>query len=275
MTLRILLAALILAQLAGAQKLDVISVVLAQFEDGPSMPGKADYVGGETLFFSCQFSGYAKTEKETISLAYEMEAFDEKGVALVKKESKTIETELAPEDKDWKPKVRFQFVTPETALCENCVLRVKLTDKLAGTETMKEVPFRIRSRAIEPSATLTVRNFRYLRTEEDGRPLAVAAYRPGDELWARFEIVGFQHGDGNRIQVEYGLKVFRPSGKLLYEEPKAAVFDEASFYPKRYVNGILNLRLQGLSAGEYPVVLEVRDLVSGQKFEEKFPFKVE
>ncbi len=239
------------------------------------MPGKAEYVGGETLFFACQFSGYAKTEKDTISLAYEMEAFDDAGVALAKKEAKAIDTELAPEDKDWKPKVRFQFVAPDTASCDNCLLRVKLTDKLAGASAEKEMRFRIRSRIVEPSKTLVARNFRYLRSEEDAKPLAVAAYRPGDELWARFEIIGFQYGEGNRIQVEYGLKVFRPSGTLLYEEPKAAVFDESSFYPKRYVNGILNLRLQGLSPGEYPVVLEIRDIASGQKFEERYPFRVE
>jgi hypothetical protein len=274
--IRFLLFTAILAALpARAQKLEIVSTVLSQFEDGPALPGKATYVGGETLFFSCQFSGYTKTEKDTISLAYEMEAFDENGVALAKKESKTIEAELAPEDKDWKPKVRYQFVTPDTALCENCVLRVQLRDKLASTEATKEIPFRIRSRAVEPSKTLTVRNFRYLRGEEDDRPLAVPAYRPGDDLWARFEITGFQYGEGNRIQVEYGLKVFRPSGKLLYEEPKAAVFDESSFYPKRYINGILNLRLQGLSPGEYPVVLEVRDLTGNQQFQERFPFRVE
>ncbi|MFN7934844.1 MAG: hypothetical protein U0R19_16060 [Bryobacteraceae bacterium] len=260
---------------AYGQKLDIITTVFAQFEDGPAIPGKPDYVSGETLFFSCQFSGYTKTEKETISLSYEMEALDENGVPLVKKESKALDTELAPEDKDWKPKVRFQFVAPDTAQCEDCLFRIRLKDKLAGTEATKEIKFRIRSRNVEPSKTLTVRNFRYLRTEEDGKPLAVAAYRPGDELWARFEITGFHFGEGNRIQVEYGLKVFRPSGKLLYEEPKAAVFDESSFYPKRYVNGILNLRLQGLSAGEYPVVLEVRDLISKQNYEERFPFKVE
>ncbi|MBL8176962.1 MAG: hypothetical protein JNK48_19975 [Bryobacterales bacterium] len=271
----VFLAALFLTPRAGAQKLDVVSLVLSQFEDGPAMPGKPAYVAGETLFFSCQFSGYTKTEKETISLSYEMEALDENGVALVKKESKPLETELAPEDKDWKPKVRLQFVTPDTALCENCLLRVKLQDKLAGAETSKELRFSIRGKAVEPSKTLVVRNFRYLRSEEDGPALAVPAYRPGDELWARFEITGFQLAAGNRIQVEYGLKVFRPSGKLLYEEPKAAVFDESSFYPKRFVNGILNLRLQGLSAGEYPVVLQVRDLAGGRTFEEKFPFKVE
>ena len=260
---------------AWGQKLEVVAGKLSQFEDGPALPGKADYAGGETLFFSCQFDGYTKTEKETISLAYELQAFDEEGVPLVKKESRKIETELAPEDKEWKPKVRFQFVTPNTAKCEDCVLRVKLQDKLAGTSVEKEFPFRIRSRAVEPSKTVVVRNFRYLRSEEDGQGLAVPAYRPGDELWARFEITGFSYGEGNQIQVEYGLKVFRPSGNLLYEEPKAAAFDESAFYPKRFVNGILNLRLQGLSPGEYPVVLEVRDLQSGQTFEGRFPFRVE
>lgn len=272
--IRFILAALLTLPASG-QKLDIVATVLSQFEDGPAMPGQPTYLDGETLFFRCQFAGYTKTEKETISLEYDMEAVDEAGVPLTKKESKSIETELAPEDKDWKPKVRFQFLTPDTSSCDNCILRVTLRDRLAGTSVVKEVPFRIRGRAVEPSETLVVRNFRYLRSETDTQALSVPAYRPGDSLWARFEITGFKHTEGNLIQVEYGLKVFRPSGTLLYEEPQAAKYDQASFYPKRYVNGILNLQLQGLSAGEYPILLQVRDLVSGQTFEHRYPFRVE
>ena len=93
------------------------------------------------------------------------------------------------------------------------------------------------------------------------------AARPGD-----CELCG---GSENRIAVEYGLQVFRPSGKLLYEEPKAASAEETSFYPKRYVPGVLNLRLQGLPAGEYPITVKVKDLIGSQEFEAKFPFRVE
>jgi len=270
-----LLASLLLMNPAAGQKLEIVSTALHQFDGGPAMPSPAEYRAGETVFFTCLIAGYKPNPKEAISLEYTISAVDEKDVPLVKSESKKIEAELAPEDKEWKPKVYFQFESPNTALCNPCRLKISVKDNVAGTTAAADVPFVIRSKDVEPSESLTVRNFRFLRSEEDGPPLPVAAYRPGDELWARFEITGFKYGPNNKVHVEYGLSVFRPSGAQLYREPAAATSEESSFYPKRFVNGILNLRLQGLSPGEYPIVLEVRDLVGDQKFEARFPFKVE
>lgn len=88
--------------------------------------------------------------------------------------------------------------------------------------------------------------------------------------------MGYKFGEKNRINVEYGLSVLRPSGTTMYTEPKAAVADEASFYPKRFVGGILSLKLDNtIKPGEYTIVLEVRDGISGEKEETKHPFRVE
>jgi hypothetical protein len=227
--------------LVAAATLEITTPVLSQFEGGPPIPGKAEYLAGETVFFTCLLDGFKKNEKESIDL-------------------------------EW---IRLQFETPNSALCESCVLKLEVKDLLSGVTASRSVPFAIRGRAVEPSPTLVVRNFRFLRSEDDANPLAAPVYRAGDELWARFEITGFPYGPGNRVHVEYGLSVFRPSGKLLYQEANAATHDEATFYPRRYVNGILNLRLQGLPPGEYPILLEVRDGIGNQKFELRQPFRVE
>lgn len=261
--------------LVAAATLEITTPVLSQFEGGPPIPGKAEYLAGETVFFTCLLDGFKKNEKESIDLEWKAAVVDEKGVPLVKSESGKIDAELAPEDKVWKPKIRLQFETPNSALCESCVLKLEVKDLLSGVTASRSVPFAIRGRAVEPSPTLVVRNFRFLRSEDDANPLAAPVYRAGDELWARFEITGFPYGPGNRVHVEYGLSVFRPSGKLLYQEANAATHDEATFYPRRYVNGILNLRLQGLPPGEYPILLEVRDGIGNQKFELRQPFRVE
>ena len=269
------LAPLLLVSIAAGQKLEIVSPALHQFDGGPAMPRPAEYKAGETVFFTCLIAGYKANAKDSISLEYTIEAVDQNGIPLAKPETKKVEAELAPEDKEWKPKVHLQFETPNTALCDACKLKMSVKDNVGETTAATEVPFAIRSKEVEASETLTVRNFRFLRGEEDGPALAVAAYRPGDELWARFEITGYKYGPNNRVHVEYGLAVFRPSGAQLYREPTAASSDDSSFYPKRFVNGILNLRLQGLAPGEYPIVLEVRDLIGNQKFEARFPFKVE
>lgn len=261
---------------AQTPKLEILTPAFHQFEGGPAMRGLPDYRDGERLFFSCQVSGHKANEKDKVSLSWTIRIADEAGLALTPPESKSLEAELAPEDKDWKPRILYQAEMPPTADCDNCLLVVQLTDKISGAQAMSEQRFAIRSKEVEPSKELAIRNFRFLRGEEDGAALAVPAFRPGDEVWARFEITGFAHGEKNRIHVEYGLSVFRPSGKLLYQEPKAASAEESSFYPKRWAPGMLSLKLDSkLPLGEYPIVIEVRDEVGKQRAEARFAFRIE
>ncbi|MBI3209028.1 MAG: hypothetical protein HYZ37_09020 [Candidatus Solibacter usitatus] len=263
------------AREAWAQKLEIVSPMFHQYEDSPPLRGEVSYFAGETVYFSGRVAGFKANAKDMVNVQWTAEVFDEAGVALVKAETKTVEEELAPEDKDWKPKIVFQFDTPPTALCAACRVVVRAKDTIGQTEARLETRFALRGRLVEPSPTLTIRNMRFLRTEEDGAPLEPVVYKAGEELWGRFEIVGFKYGAGTQLGVEYGLTVFRPSGKQLYQEPTAAAITDKDFYAKRYVSGILNLRMQGLPAGEYTIVVEVRDKIGDQKYEGKYTFRIE
>lgn len=256
-------------------KLQIVQPAFHQFDGGPALRGGVEYRSTETLFFTAKISGFQKSPKATISLEWTLQTFDDKNVPLAPAETKPIQVELAEEDKDWQPLIRYQTELPQTATCSSCKLKLTVRDKLANAEVAVQAPFAILGIRVDPAESVTIRNFRFTRSESDSTPLAVPAYRPGDELWGRFEITGYQYGEKNRVQVEYGLSVFRPSGKLLYEEPKAATADEASFYPRRYLPGVLNLKLDKLPPGEYPIVIEVRDLAAGKKYEERVTFRVE
>lgn len=261
---------------AEAQKLQVQQPALHQFDGGPNLPPASIFHDGETVYYTCSVSGYKASDKDQVHLEWQVEAVDDSGVALTKPGGGKVEAELAPEDKNWMPKIRFQFEVPTTASCDACAIRLRVKDMLGKTEASAETRLTIRSKAVEPSKELTVRNFRFLRGEEDGTPLAVPAYRPGDEVWARFEMTGYKIGENNRVHVEYGLSVYRPSGKPLYQEPKAAVADETSFYPKKYLPGVLSLKLDSkMPPGEYPIVLEVRDPLGPQRYEGRFTFRIE
>jgi hypothetical protein len=155
-------------------------------------------------------------------------------------------------------------------------ISIRVKDELSGSETSKELEFTVRGLAVEPSPTLVVRNFRFLRSEEDDKPLPAAAYRPGGSVWARFEITGYKLGARNRIEVAYGVSLLRTSGEVLFSEPNAASEADESFYPKRYVPGILSLNLDpDIAKGEYTIVVAVRDQVGGQRFESRHGFQVE
>jgi hypothetical protein len=173
------------------------------------------------------------------------------------------------------PIVRHSVPAPPLGDPGTYRILVLVKDLLAGAETKAEIPFRLGGRQVAPSDTLVVRNFRFLRSEEDREPLPAAVYRPGDTLWARFEIRGYKYAD-NAIHVEYGLAVLGPTGKTLYTEPRAAVEQSASFYPKRYLTGSLSLNLQpNAKPADYTIVLSVRDEIGKQVSETRHPFRIE
>jgi hypothetical protein len=106
--------------------------------------------------------------------------------------------------------------------------------------------------------------------------MAEAVYRPGDAVLLRFQLAGFKLGEKNRFEVEYGLRVLRPSGREMYAEAKAAQESDAPYYPKRVMNGAIGLNLTpDLTPGEYTIVVTARDVAGQAEAEKAVKFKVE
>ena len=103
-----------------------------------------------------------------------------------------------------------------------------------------------------------------------------AAYRPGDSVWARFEMTGYKLGEKNQVDIEYGLTVLSEDGSVAYKEPQAANQKIQTFYPQRYQPGVLNLNLaKDQPLGKYTIVLAVRDNLGQQMYETRETFSVE
>src|SRR6202011_294387 len=231
---------------AADKKLSIEHLAVAQSEDGTPVPSDFHFAPGEVIFFSCQVAGFTKRQKEDdhqIDLSYEVEARDPKGVPIIPVESGKVASNLTAEDKDWLPKIRHSVALPGLADSGQYRILVKVKDNFGNSEAEGSAPFSVQSREVAPSDTLVVRNFRFLRTEEDKDPLQILAYRPGDTVWARFDMTGYKIGEKNRFDVEYGLKVLRPTGETTYEQPHAADEKNESFYPQRYTPGGLSLNL--------------------------------
>lgn len=269
------------AQKAKLSKpLGIASVAISQFEDGPNVPNDFAFDPGETVFVRFQIEGYKappEDEPGKIQLSYILEAKDPAGILIVETKSGKVEVELAPQDKEWLPKVRHIAVVPSTAPAGEYKFSAIVRDGLAGgAEAKRDVVFRVRGRKVEPSETLVVRNFRFLRNEDDAVSLPIPAYSAGSPVWARFEITGFKLGPKNAIDVEYGLAVFRENGQKLFEQPAAAGDQEPAFYPKRFVPGALSLNLtKDIAKGPYTIELTARDKIGSQSVSSKHVFTVE
>ena len=267
------------AAAAVDNKLAIVKPTLHETEDGQPIAVDFRYHPGDVVFFSFQISGFKKSGEEPdtkIDVAYEMNVRDSKGVLLDPPDVASVGTRVSQEDKDWLPKVRYQFVIPPLAGSGDYKISIKIWDRFGKTETSGEMPFRVEGHNVEPSDVLVIRNFRFLRSEEDKNPLAIAAYRPGDTVWARFDMTGYKLGPNNEVDLEYGIAVAASDGSINYSVNKAAEEKIQSFYPQRYTPGIVSLNVPpDLKKGAYTMIVTAKDNLGKQNIETKQKFTVE
>ncbi|MGI9072493.1 MAG: hypothetical protein ACR2JB_14530 [Bryobacteraceae bacterium] len=261
--------------------LAIVDAGIEQSEDAPFVPADYQFLPGDFVYFSFQIAGFSiksedPDEVRRISLAYEVTPQDLKGLALTQPHSGTVQAELNPEDKNWMPKRRVSFLLPSFIAAGEFRIHVVVKDLFANSQASKDFPFRIGGIKVQPSSTITVQNFRFFRQENDREPLEVPAYRPGDKIYASFEMVGYKIGPQNQHHVAYGLTVLRPDGKPFLEQREAAEFHETSFYPAHFIPGNFTVTTSpDTSRGHYIVILTVRDMIANQTYQAKQAFSVE
>ncbi len=273
---------LLLVSLAGplaliaAEPLAIVQPVISQMEEGAASPPGFYYAPGEVLFFSCRVAHYAKTAELKVRIAYSVEAFDPKGVELTEPYKNEFNDEVSIEDKDWMPKIQTQVMIPPLAGSGAYKIVVKAEDEIAKTTAQIEVPFEVHGRLVEPSDTVTVRNFRFYHDESGKQPAEKAVYHAGQTMWTRFDVIGYQYGPGNKIDVSYVASIMLPDGKVLWTQPEPAAEKSQSFYPKRYISGEFSINLQPhVKPGSYIVAVLVKDAVGNQTCESRQSFTVE
>jgi hypothetical protein len=274
--MRPLFVALLPVLLGAAPALQIVRPSISQMDGGTPDPPGFEHLAGETLWVQCRVAGYSKSEDEKVSLKYSVQAFDPQGVPLDEIYRNEMNVEVSPQDKEWLPKIATSVALPPLAGPGLYKIVFKVDDVLAKTTAELPVTFKVRAHEVEPSDTLTVRNFHFYRDEEGTQPAEKAAYRPGDGVWAKFDIIGYKYGPKNKVDVSYVTSVVAPSGKVLWTQPEPATEQSESFYPRRYVPAAMGINLQkNIHPGEYTIAVQVKDAVSGQSFESKYPFTIE
>lgn len=273
------LALIMTAPLSAAsppKQLEIVEAQFQQYEDGPPVTKDYAYIAGETMFFSFRVRGYALSDENKLNLQYQLDAFDYRGMRLIETVKKTIDTSVSAEDKNWTPKAQQTVQVPPLAESGDYKIVISVQDLPGKTAAKQEFAFRVRGRVVEPSDTLVLRGFRFLRQEDDKDPLKIPAYKPGDTVWARFEITGYKFGPKNLIHVEYTLSVAGSDGKVLFSQPQPAVVEDSPFYPNQYVPGVVSLTTnQETGAGDYFLVISVKDQVSNQTYEAREKFAMQ
>jgi hypothetical protein len=278
----LLICALIPARAGAAESsLAVVDAGVEQSEDGLFVPADYQFLPGDFVYFTFQIAGFSvksndADEVRRISLAYEVTPQDINGLALTQPSEGTVEVELNPEDKNWLPKRRVSFLLPSFIAAGEFRIHVLVKDLFANSQALRDIPFRVGGVKVQPSNTLTIQNFHFLRQENDREPLEVPAYRPGDTIYANFEMVGYKIGPANQYHISYGLTVLRPDGKPFLNQPNAAELQKSSFYPAQFLPGNFSVTTSPDTArGEYVVILILRDIIGNQTYQTKQAFSIE
>lgn len=261
----------------AAAKFHAIEASLHQSEDGPPAEPGTVFVPGEVVFFSCRLDGYQVSPDKKVLIRYEFSAVDPAGIPIIEPVSGKVQAELALEDKEWKPKVRQTVLVPPLAESGVYKVRFSATDELGKGVADAEARFEVRGHPVAPSDTLVIRNFRFYRSEDDSAPaLTLAAFRPGDTVWARFDITGYKFGAGNHRQVAYTVTVTAPDGRVMLAPREPSLDEGASFYPMKYAPCVISINLQpNIRPAEYTIAIAAEDRVGHQAAEAKQAFRVE
>jgi hypothetical protein len=185
--------------------------------------------------------------------------------------------ELAAEDKEWRPKLRYELYLPDTAAGGKYRIAVQVEDKVSLQRISHAIPFQVDAPAFDPSLQFGITKFRFVAKEDapDSLP-AATTFAPGDTVWAKFEIAGFKLAEKNKYDVRYGIALRDSTGKQLFEQPEAARDSAAPDYPKRAVGGMFSINLdKKIRPGTYTLLVRLHDAVGGQKLESTYDFKVE
>lgn len=259
-----------------AAPLEIVRPLVSNVDGGAVLPAGNEIQPGETIFFSCRIHNYQKTPEEKVHLAYSVEAFDPKGVPLVELYKNEITEEVAPQDKDWMPRIATQIAVPPLIAAGTYQIAVTVEDLIAKAKAELKVPFTVRGHNLTSSESLTVENLQFFRTEEDARPVEKPAYSPGDAVWTRFDITGFRYGTHNKLDVSYVVSVLDQSGKVLWTQPEPTTEQTESFYPKLWIPASMSITTQkNTKPGEYGIAIQVKDAIGNQTFEKKAAFTVE
>jgi len=266
---------------AAESSLQIVAAGVESSEDAPFVSSDFHFLPGDYLYFQFQVSGFAvksvrDSDVRKINLSYEISPQDAKGVALTPPVTGFVKEDLSAEDKNWTPKRRAAFLLPSFIAAGEFHIHLAVKDLIGDTSTELDLPFHIGGVVVPPTTVLGVQDFQFLRKDDDNQPLEVPAYRPGDTIYARFNVIGFHLRNGNEYHLSYGLTVNRPDGKVYLSQPSAAELSDRSFYPVPFVPGEISVTTSRDAAlGQYVLLLTVRDVAGSQTYQLKRAFSIE
>ena len=243
-------------------------------QDGYAVPLDSAFFPGETVHLRFSVEGYTRGDYDRVWLTWRFDSFGPSGDRFVMAETGSIDTELAPQDRKWKPIIRHSPTIPLHAEGGEYRITLHVTDQLKDVTVKRDLLIRVRADKVQSGNELTVRSFTLSKTE-GGPAYHEKLYEPGDTVWGQFFITGYMLTDENAFDIDAGLQFLDGEGKVLYDfVPQEQ--QGSPFYPRRWLPAVFHLDLdQDLLPGSYQIALQLDDRLGKQTYTARQSFRVE
>jgi hypothetical protein len=269
-------AALAQAQDAEAKEAPALQIVrldlLDRFADYPIAPDSV-FAPGDVVNVAFNLKGYTESETYRMKVSWQINTTGPARLPFAQGKSGVFDEELAPEDDDWEPLVRYQAELPYHLPSGVYRIHVDAKDELSGDAAAADLDVHVAGAPVVKSDVLSIQNFTFSLTA-GGTPLRQAVYRPGASIFASFDITGYQFGEGNSYELSSHLDLLNADGEKVYSFNPANE-KGADFYPRFSVPASVRFDLDPtIEPGVFTLVLTVTDVIGRQSLSSQETFEV-
>jgi hypothetical protein len=259
----------------AAGDLALSDVIVGEYVTSLRLPDKFAFVSGMTVYLAFRVEGLKReSELNLVSFDYKVEAVDALGHPFEKPVTGRITRRVAQTEVVAAPLVRASVRVPGYVYPADAKFRIEVTDRLAKIATTSSATIPIRSEHPKPSGPFEILDLKVYRGEFDESAVADPVFRPGEPVWTRFLLAGFQW-KADEYDLKYGLLLQSSDGRDVLSVPEAATERNVSPYQRAYVPGIAALRLErNVRPGNYVIVVVAADGVAGATAKASIPFRV-
>ena len=246
--------------------------LLDSFADYP-IANDSVFAPGDTVNIAFNLKGYTESETYRMKVSWKVTTNGPANLPFSPGSAGMFDKELAPEDEEWEPLVRYQAELPHHLPAGTYSILVEAKDELSGATAEGDLDVHVAGAPVVKSDALSVQNFTFSLTA-GGTPLQQAVFRPGATIFASFDITGYKLGEGNAYELSSRLDLLDAKGAQTYSFNPASE-KGASFYPRLSVPASVRFDLDPtIEPGIYTLVLTVTDVVGQQSLSAQEAFEV-
>lgn len=269
-------AALCLAQDADAPETPALEIIrldlLDSFADYPIAEDSV-FAPGDMVNVAFNLKGYTESDTYRMKVSWKVSTTGPGNLPFAPGSEGVFDEELAPEDEEWEPLVRYEAQLPFHLPAGVYRIHVEAKDELSGATAEGDLNVNVGGDAVVKSDVLSLQNFTFSLTA-GGTPLRQAVFRPGATIFASFDITGYKLGEGNSYELSSHLDLLDKEGVKVYSFNPASE-KGANFYPRLSVPASFRFDLDPtIEPGRYTLALTVTDVVGQQSLTSRETFEV-